>query len=85
MTAYKNTRGLPDDSLTITVKLQAVDWSTIQFWNFWAKGYSTEGSNFPFKSLLKPLGCATNQDSLLLTTLRYATNVWQLPDCGITA
>ena len=26
----------------ITVKLRAVDRSTIQFWNFWAKGHSTE-------------------------------------------
>ena len=54
-----------------TVKTQAVDPSTIQFWNFWAKGHSTKVSNFSSISLLKILGCATNRDSLLLTTLRY--------------
>ena len=32
---------LPFYEIQITVKSQAVDWSTIQFWNFLAKGYST--------------------------------------------
>ena len=29
------------DTEKLTVKLQAVDRSTIQFWNLWAKGHST--------------------------------------------
>ena len=48
----------------------AVDRSTIQFWNFWAKGHSTQGSNFPFIKSQKILGRATNRDVLLLVTLR---------------
>ena len=48
-----------------TVKLRAVDWSTIQFWSLLAKGHSTEASNFPFINSLKTLRCATYRDSLL--------------------
>ena len=59
-------KGLPN-----TVKSRAVDRSTIQFWNFWAKGHSTKASNFPFINSRKILGCATNQDVLLLATLQY--------------
>ena len=29
------------NALSYTVKSQAVDWSTIQFWTLWAKGHST--------------------------------------------
>ena len=32
---------LPFYEIQITVKSQAVDWSTIQFWNFLAKSHST--------------------------------------------
>ena len=30
-----------ETGIVYTVKLQAVDWSTIKFWNFLAKGHST--------------------------------------------
>ena len=36
------------------------------FWTLLSKGHST---NFPFLNSLKILGCATNQDMLLLATL----------------
>ena len=55
----------------ITVKLRAVDWSTIQFWKFFAKGFSAYATNFPFINILKMFGCATNWDMLLLATLRH--------------
>ena len=52
-----------------TVKLQAVDRSTVQFWKLSAKSHSTKASNFPFINIMKMLGCATNRDSLLLAIL----------------
>ena len=52
-----------------TVKSRAVDRSTIQLWTLLAKGHITQASNFPFINSLKIIECATNQDSLLLTTL----------------
>ena len=54
-----------------SVKLQAVFRSTIQFLTLLVKGPSTKASNFPYLNSLKILKCATNRDSLLLTTLRY--------------
>ena len=52
-----------------TVKLQAVDRSTVQFWKLSAKSHSTKASNFPFINIMKMLGCATNRDSLMLAIL----------------
>ena len=54
-----------------TVKLPAVDWSSIQFWTLLAKGHNTQASNFHFINSLKILECATNRDGLLFVTLRY--------------
>ena len=44
---------IADISTSCTVKSRAVDQSTIEFWNFLAKGQSTEASNFPFICRLK--------------------------------
>ena len=54
-----------------TVKLWAVERSTVQFWILLAKVHSTNASNFPFINSLKILGCATNRDVILLATLQY--------------
>ena len=54
-----------------TVKLQAVDWTTIQLWKLLAKGHSIQASNFPFINILKMLWCATNAQ-LYSNYLRWA-------------
>ena len=41
---------------------------------------SQHGSNFPFISLLKILGCTINRDSLLLATLHYRQSERRVPD-----
>ena len=56
--------------IAFIVKSRAVDWSTIQFWKVFANVHS-KVSNFPCINILKMLGSATNQDLLLLMTLRY--------------
>ena len=48
-----------------------VDRATIKFWNLLAKFQTTQASNFLFINILKIVGCATNQDVLLLATLQY--------------
>ena len=61
-----------------TIKSWAVDWSTIQFWTLLAKGDSIHKLQIsPFINNLKILGCATNQDVLLLATLRYIIKIRQ--------
>ena len=54
-----------------TMKWQAVSRSTIHFWTLWAKGHSTQASNFTFINNMKVWKCAANQDSVLLVTLGY--------------
>ena len=49
----------------ITVKLRAVDWAAIHFWTLFG-----QKSQYISIKFLKILGCAANQDVLLLVTLR---------------
>ena len=51
-----------------TVKSQAVDRSTIQFWILWPK-VTVHKDQTSLSSAFRK--CATNQDRLLLATLRY--------------
>ena len=55
---------------SITPVLQAVDWTTTQFWILLAKGHNSKASNFPFINSLIILRFAMKRDVLLLVTLR---------------
>ena len=66
--AWENPKAVYVYNKICTVKSRALDRSTIQFWTLWAKDHSTYASNFTIINSLQMLGCATNQDSLLLVS-----------------